>query len=108
VGKPAFRYSNHRSADRYLVETEAGRLPEASREPLSDVERFEERVAMGLRLTTGVDLEAVCRDFGQDFAPRARVVEHLVAGGLARREGGRVVLTDAGFDVHSAIAARLM
>ena len=104
----SFRYANHRSAERYLVEAEAGRLPEASREALTDLERFEERVAMGLRLATGVDLDAVCADFGQDAAPRLAVVEHLVAGALARREDGRVVLTDAGFDVHSAIAARLM
>jgi oxygen-independent coproporphyrinogen-3 oxidase len=103
-----FRYVNHRSPERYLVEVEAGRLPEASRESLSDVERFEERVAMGLRLTTGVELSAVCEDFGQDFAPRRAVVEHLVAGGLATWSGGRLALTDAGLDVHSAIAARLM
>lgn len=107
-GGQAFRYSNHRSAERYLAEAEAGRVPEASREPLSDVERFEERVAMGLRLTSGVDLDAVCADFGQDVAPRRAVVEQLVRGGLARVEAGRVRLTDEGFDVHSAIAARLM
>jgi hypothetical protein len=31
-----------------------------------------------------------------------------VAGGLATWSGGRLALTDAGLDVHSAIAARLM
>jgi putative oxygen-independent coproporphyrinogen III oxidase len=107
-GGACFRYANHRSADRYLAEVEAGRVPEASREPLSDVERFEERVAMGLRLASGVDLEAVCADFGQDAARRRPVVEHLVRGGLARVDGGRLRLTDEGLDVHSAIAARLM
>ncbi|MEW5743300.1 MAG: radical SAM family heme chaperone HemW [Myxococcota bacterium] len=106
--RAAFRYANHRSAERYLVDVEAGRLPEASREPLSDVERFEERVAMGLRLSTGLALEAVCADFGQDYASRRAVAQHLVDGGLAAWLGGRLALTDAGFDVHSAIAARLM
>lgn len=107
-GGEAFRYANHRSAEKYLVEVEAGRVPEATRERLSEVERFEERVAMGLRLTSGVDVEAVCADFAQDPGPRRAVIARLVEGGLARVEGGRVRLTDEGFDVHSAIAARLM
>lgn len=102
------RYANQRSAERYLVEVEAGRLPEKSREALTDVERFEERVAMGLRLTTGVRLEHLCQTSGQPWGPREAVVARLVAEGLAVVDAGRVRLTDAGFDVHSAIAARLM
>lgn len=104
----AARYSNHRGVGRYLADVEAGRAPESSRESLSDVERFEERVSMGLRLTSGVDLEAVCADFGQDWPRRQREVQRLIDGGLACMAGGRVCLTDAGFDVHSAIAARVM
>lgn len=104
----AFRYSNHRSADRYLDEVEKGHAPEASREPLGPLELFEERVAMGLRLAAGVDLEAVCADFGQRWEPRRELVAQLVERGLAELHDGRVALTDAGFDVHSAICARLM
>jgi len=36
-----FRYSNHRSAEAYLAQVEAGALPEASREPLTTIELFE-------------------------------------------------------------------
>ncbi len=102
------RYANQRSAERYLVEVEAGRLPEVSREPLGDLEAFEERVAMGLRLSSGVHLEAVYRAFGQPFEPRRRFVEQLVTDGLARWHGERLQLTDRGLDVHSAISARLI
>ncbi|MBL8919521.1 MAG: radical SAM family heme chaperone HemW [Myxococcaceae bacterium] len=102
------RYTNQRSADRYLEDVEAGRLPERSREQLSSVERFEERVAMGLRLTSGLALEQACVAFGQPWAPRQALVARLVREGLARLADGRVQLTDEGFDVHSAIAARLM
>jgi oxygen-independent coproporphyrinogen-3 oxidase len=63
---------------------------------------------MGLRLVSGVALEQVCREFGQDFGARAVTVRHLVGSGLAALDGGRLRLTDRGFDVHSAIAARLM
>lgn len=102
------RYTNLRSPEAYLKAIEAHVSPEASHEDLSEIELFEERVAMGLRLTTGVALEAVCRDFGQPFEPRAAVVEQLVARGLAVWQGERLALTPAGFDVHSAICARLM
>lgn len=107
-GAEAVRYSNQRSADRYLAEVEAGQVAEASREVLTPVELFEERVAMGLRLVSGVDLEAVCREFGQSAEARGQTVRHLVHARLAERREGRLALTDAGFDVHSAIAARLM
>lgn len=102
------RYSNQRSAEKYLAEVEAGGLPEANREVLSAVELFEERVAMGLRLKNGVDLEAVCRAFGQSMEARQLTVKHLVNAGMAELRNGRLALTDAGFDVHSAISARLM
>jgi oxygen-independent coproporphyrinogen-3 oxidase len=104
----SMRYTNQRSAEKYLAEVEAGRSPESSQEPLSPQELFEERVAMGLRLMNGVDLEAVCRDFGQDAASRALTVRHLVSAGMATMTSGRLALTDRGFDVHSAISARLM
>lgn len=102
------RYTNLRGTGAYLSAVERGAPPEVSFEALTELERFEERVAMGLRLVAGVDLEAVCRDFGQAYDARRRVVEALVASGLAHWKEGRLGLTDAGFDVHSAIAARLM
>lgn len=104
----ARRYSNQRSAERYLVDVEAGRLPESSGEALTALERFEERVAMGLRLTSGLELERVCVEYGQPYAPRRPLVERLVVEGLATVTSGRLALTDAGLDVHSAISARLM
>ncbi len=105
------RYSNQRSADRYLLEVEgepATRAIEATVEPLDAEALFEERVAMGLRLCAGIDLAAVCEAFGQSFAKRAMTVRHLASQGMVFERGGRLQLTDRGFDVHSAIAARLM
>jgi putative oxygen-independent coproporphyrinogen III oxidase len=102
------RYSNQRSAEKYLIDVEAGRLPERSFETLTSLERFEERVAMGLRLTSGIDLEATCRQFGQPYEPRRPFVERVLHEGLAVMDEGRLQLTDAGLDVHSAISARLM
>ncbi len=102
------RWSNHRSAEQYLAQVEAGALPQATHEVLTPLEQFEERVAMGLRLVSGVDLWALCRDFAQPTAEREKTVAMLVEHGLARELDGRLALTEAGFDVHSAVSARLM
>lgn len=107
-GEQPRRYSNQRSAEKYLLTVEAGQIPEVDVELLSNKELFEERVAMGLRLSKGVELEAVCRDFEQSFSQRAQTVAHLMAGGLAEKREGRLALTPAGFDLHSTISARLM
>ena len=107
-GKRRRRYTNLRSAEAYFKAVEAHVVPEASHEELGELELFEERVAMGLRLVTGVALEAVCREFGQSFEARLAVVKALVQNGLAEWKGERLALTDAGLDVHSAISARLM
>jgi len=107
-GQDRFRYANVRSAEAYLARLERGELPEASREALTPELAFEERVAMGLRLVSGLDLEAVCADFGQPFGPRRAAVERLLAGGLVQWQGGRLGLTERGLDLHSAVSAALM
>jgi putative oxygen-independent coproporphyrinogen III oxidase len=103
-----YRYVNLRSPEAYLRAVEQGTPPEASREALSPEDLFAERLAMGLRLRLGVDWEGVCAAYGQDPEPRRAEVARLVEHGLAELRGGRLILTDAGADLHSAIAARLI
>ena len=108
VRKSGRRWSNLRSAEKYLAQVEAGAMPEASREEVGTNERFEERLAMGLRLTAGVRLRALCEQFDVPFEPRAKEAGFLAANGMASFDGERLALTPAGLNVHSAIAARLM
>lgn len=103
-----YRYQNVRGSAAYLRAVEEGRLPEVEREALGPEELFAERLAMGLRLRSGVDWEAVCERYGQPVAPRRAEVERLVANNLARLEGRRLVLTEAGADLHGAVCARLL
>jgi oxygen-independent coproporphyrinogen-3 oxidase len=102
------RYANHRSAEKYLEAMEGPGLPTASVEALTAGELLSERIAMGLRLVSGVDLAAVCRAFGEDPAARLEKAAHLARNGLLTREGPRVKATERGMDVHSALAAHLM
>ncbi len=102
------RYSNQRSAERYLEAAESGRPVEVQVESLGREELFAERLAMGLRLASGVALHAACAAYGMEPGSRLRVAHGLVRDGFARWEGERLVLTLRGADVHSEICARLM
>jgi oxygen-independent coproporphyrinogen-3 oxidase len=102
------RYSNQRSADRYLLEVEARGVPDAKEEALDEATLFRERLTMGLRLTNGIDLERLCADAGEDFGPRREQVALMAKHGLLETVEGRQRLTDKGFDVHSAVCSRLM
>ncbi|MFL5321127.1 MAG: coproporphyrinogen III oxidase, partial [Myxococcaceae bacterium] len=68
----------------------------------------EERLAMGLRLSTGVDIEKVCAQFGESFEARRAKVDQFVRDGFAEWSEGRLRLTPRGMNVHSEIAARLI
>jgi oxygen-independent coproporphyrinogen-3 oxidase len=96
------RFSNQRSWEKYLGEVEAGRLPSATVEPLDDATLRRERLAMGLRLVSGVDLARA------GASPDEALLSKLVSHRLAVREGTRLKLTEEGLDVHSAIAAQLI
>jgi oxygen-independent coproporphyrinogen-3 oxidase len=104
----AQRYTNHRSAERYLQDVEHGKLPESAPELLGPKELFEERVAMGLRLTSGVDIESLCHTFGEPFVRRQAEVGRLLVNGFAFMQDRRVTLTHKGADLHSSISARLI
>lgn len=102
------RYANHRSPERYLRDLAARRPPEASRERLGRRELFEERLAMGLRLSTGVDVDAVCVEFDQPAERRRAEAQRLIEAGFARQAGGRLSLTERGSNLHTEVCARLI
>jgi oxygen-independent coproporphyrinogen-3 oxidase len=104
----AVRETNLSRTEAYLEAVEAARLPTESSEALGARELFEERLAMGLRLTAGLRLEALCRDFGEPYEPRRREAERLARDGFARFDGERLALTSKGLLLHSEIAARLI
>ena len=102
------RFSNERNPERYLQRVQRGELPEAEVELLSDGERFHERLAMGLRLRTGLSLAVACRAYGVDPAPRLEEAARLVARGFAQWQGERLRLTPRGLDLHGEVVARLL
>jgi putative oxygen-independent coproporphyrinogen III oxidase len=113
---PARRYGNGRDPTAYLAALADGHLPPGESETLTADLRFSERVFLSLRLTEGLDLRALATEFGD--APVSRLKDkalQLLAGGgreaanpYLALDQDRLALTDAGFDLHSEIAARLL
>lgn len=70
---------------------------------------FEEYVMLGLRLGEGISLAKCARFCGGRLLPRfENTVGLLCAGGLAKRDGERLSLTEKGFLLSNSIIARLL
>ena len=78
-------------------------------EVLTPADREAEYIMLALRLSDGIGEEEFSRRFGKDFwHTYGRLCIPYTDGGLMRREGGRVFLTEAGFPVSNAILADLI
>lgn len=91
------RFGNSREIDSYL----AGENITAERERPTDRTRSSERLMLGLRLTRGLEADALGTD-------RCAVLERYVPAGLVRRENDRYALTPEGMLVSNAILSELV
>jgi len=105
-GGGAVRTTNLRSTPRWLEAVEAGRLPDEDRETLGPGALYEERLLLGLRLRSGLDLARLWAERG--IAPRSAEVDVLVRDGFLEPLGPRFRLTRRGTHLHQEISARLV
>ncbi len=102
----AARWKNIASTTEYITIVEDGRSPAIDRRERSDRERLEDALFTGLRLTAGVDLDAVGARYGLDawalfgdaLAPHQRA-------GRLEIDGHRARLTRAGMLVANDVMA---
>lgn len=102
------RYNPH-DLKEYTEKVLAGE-PAYEQEELTEWERYDERVMLGLRTSRGVDIDRLRQDFGdkawQHFTSEA---QRLIAAGNLRVEGGnRYVLTRDGIMVSDSVIRDLM
>lgn len=100
------RTTNLRSTPRWLEAVEAGRLPDEERETLDAVALYEERLLLGLRLRSGLDLFALWARSG--VTPRRAELEALIRDGFLEPVDRRFRLTARGAHVHQELSARLV
>ncbi len=96
------RYRNPENMQAYLAGDFSGR----EITPLSENERMEEFMFLGLRMTRGISEREFREKFGRTvekvYGP---VLRKHCADGLLRREGGRIALTARGMDLSNVVMA---
>ena len=95
------RWWTTRSTDRYLAAVEDGASPIAGSEELTDTERAEERLLLGLRLRDGLHPNDVPR-----IEPLA--LADAMAGGLVETACGRLRCTETGWFLLDDAVTRLL
>jgi coproporphyrinogen III oxidase-like Fe-S oxidoreductase len=104
----AVRSWNVATLDDYVARIQAGQLPEAGRETLSDPQLADETILLALRTTDGLDLAVFRERFGRDLAERnRRVIDRAVANGFWTLDRDRLRPTLDGLAVADRLAAEL-
>lgn len=111
VGAASFidgnRWTNSGDWDSYLEGAAAGRVPEASRECLSDAELLEEEIGLRLKTVDGISLPDLSRRYARDVSLiYADTLCFLQEQGLLLRQGDRVTLTPQAWGAADAVAAQ--
>jgi oxygen-independent coproporphyrinogen-3 oxidase len=91
------RWKNVASTDEYVRRLEQGESPAIDHRPLSPEEHLGDALFTGLRLTEGVNLDAIRAVHGVDvWARYGADLDHFVQAGILRKEGPRLWLTRQG------------
>ena len=98
------RWWNVRTPDRYIEAIVAGESAEAADEVLDAATRDGERVALAIRTSTGIKLDAL----RVESPEMVRTLDDLEHAGLLQRGSGRVVLTRRGRLLANDVTARLL
>ncbi len=100
------RWKNVSATEAYIARVAAGEAVVAETNRLTPDGRLEDALFTGLRLTAGLDTEAVGARYGVDVWGRfGPALEPFVAEGLLLRDGGRLRLTRPGMLVANEIMA---
>lgn len=98
------RYSNIPEVDEYNETVEAGKLPVLSEEVLTDEEKFEELVFMGLRMNEGVLYEDFEKISGIDIRKyRKEIIERLKKDNFIECDENRIKLTQSGREISNKV-----
>ena len=90
------RTVRHRKPENFLSGVRRNGHGISEEEPLSPFEGADEALVMGLRLSEGIDADAIAERFGFETIVDWSKVERLVASGHLRRDGPRIAPTLAG------------
>jgi oxygen-independent coproporphyrinogen-3 oxidase len=90
------RTARHRKPENFLSSLGRNGHGIAEQEPLTPTEAADEALVMGLRLSEGIDPDALAERFGLAAIVNWQAVDRLVASGHLKRNGARLAPTPAG------------
>ena len=100
------RWKNVAGTEEYIIRVTNGVSPEAERRVLTAEQRLEEALFTGLRLTAGIDAEAVGRRYGADvFGRYGDALQPFIDAAWLIRDGTRLRLTREGMLAANEVMA---
>lgn len=103
------RWVNVREPGEYIARIREGLPIREEQERLGRTERLTEAVMLGLRLRSGLRLDALARDFGIDLMERSGpAIARMEEQGLLTIHDGRLILSDDGVLVSNQVIAALL
>ncbi|KXZ40092.1 oxygen-independent coproporphyrinogen-3 oxidase [Alkalithermobacter thermoalcaliphilus JW-YL-7 = DSM 7308] len=98
------RFSNFACLDRYCKELEKGNKPIQEKIKLTEKEKLEETIFMGLRMNEGIDMEKINKKFGIDFIKiYGETINKLIEKGYIKLNNNNISLTDKGIDLSNKV-----
>jgi oxygen-independent coproporphyrinogen-3 oxidase len=98
------RRRNYVELERYVRAVTAGRSPVQHEEILTEESIRIEKIMLSLRMSGGIDIDALARDLSENTSARLQsYAGSLLEHGLAVRRGTRLALTASGFFRSNAI-----
>jgi oxygen-independent coproporphyrinogen-3 oxidase len=103
------RFKNIVSLKKYSESLEGGSLPPMETENIDRRKAIDEQIMMGLRLTRGLSLQSLRREFGYDLATeKSAELEVLTKTGFIESEGGHLRLTSKALFLADEIILKLL
>jgi len=103
------RWWSQRLPRDFIASVTADDTTEAGHEQLESHERGSEALMLGLRLRSGVDIEAFARRFGDDcLAERSTIIDELIEAGLLERAGRYLRVAESASFLADDVVCRLL
>jgi oxygen-independent coproporphyrinogen-3 oxidase len=103
------RYWNHRELAEYIKQIDAGNLPIADREELTQEQMIVETIYLGFRTMRGIDLYSFNDRFGIDFSQAfSEIITELEAEDMLKIDERNCALTRKGLLLLDSIASRFI
>lgn len=104
-----FRYNNLSSIDKYIKAINSNISVIENKEKITNSEKFEETVMLGLRTKYGIDIDEIKQEFKIDLLKTKKdTISKLIANGFINLVYNKIIPTNSGYSVLNKIILELV